>query len=98
LIDFEELLKSAFITGLKVNEFWDMTFVEFEIWVEAYKEKQKYDMQELITQSYLTAALSRTKKFPDLKDLLEDVEESTEEMTDEKLFKKIQKLQRGGRK
>jgi uncharacterized protein YcbK (DUF882 family) len=92
------MLKMAFTTGLKLDEFWDMTFSEFTIWIDAFKDKQQYETEKMITQSYLTAALSRTSKLPDLKELLEDVKENNEEMTDEKLFMKIQKLQRGGKK
>ena len=92
------MLENAYLTGLKTDEFWDMTFVEFEIWCKAFAKKQKQEVDLCIMNAYMTEALHRTKKLPDIEDLIK--EDDDEEMTDDKLFNKIQNLQnkmKGGR-
>jgi hypothetical protein len=89
MLDFEELLLLSAQIGIRPSEFWEMTYAEFSICVDAYSNNQKIQMQGMIIQAYLTASLSRTKKLPNLEDLLED----TEENSDEKLYKKVQELQ-----
>lgn len=91
-MDFEELLLLAAQIGIRPNEFWDMTYVELSIMVEANNEIQKREQQKLISQAWYTAVWQRTKTVPNLKDILEDMETPS----DEKIFKKMNKLG-GGR-
>lgn len=95
-MDFEELLLIAAQIGIRPNEFWEMTYAEFSIMVEANNEKQKYEMQKLVMQSWYTAVWQRTKTVPKLEDIIEDLNDSTEEATDDKIMRKMNKLRKRG--
>jgi len=74
--------------GIKLSEFWNMTYSEFSIYVDAYKLNEKKELQKIIMQSWYTAVWQRSKKIEPLEDILENLEEKT----DEKLLNKMNKL------
>jgi len=55
---------------LNPNEFWELTAAEFAIMIKGYQKKQRDKHNDIITQSWVTANLIRTKKMPSLDSLL----------------------------
>lgn len=58
------MISNAAIAGIRPAEFWEMTPFEINAVVDAYIEKEKQHMEIVKSQSWLTAALSRTEKMP----------------------------------
>lgn len=54
------------------NEFWDLTYAEFYIKLQAYKRMNKHRVNELISLAWHTAAFTRSSKLPALKTFLQD--------------------------
>jgi hypothetical protein len=57
--------------GITPEEFYNMTPFELSCYTEVYNDKQDELRQQVIVQSYLTAALARADKMPSLQSLLD---------------------------
>jgi hypothetical protein len=53
-----------------VAEFWELTLPETYLAIKAYHSNQKDRREEMLTAAWLTAALTRTKRLPRLKNLI----------------------------
>jgi hypothetical protein len=89
----EYMMISARI-GITPNQFYDMTPLEFSAYVDAQNVKQDEVRQQIILQSYMTAALTRTEKMPSLQSLLDAKTAGPEkqELTDTELLEEIRKM------
>ena len=70
-------MKIAIRIGIPLKDFWNMTPYELFVSIEVFEDKEKERSKELIAQAYYTAALSRMKKIPKLKDLLKEKKKQT---------------------
>ena len=70
-------MKIAIRIGIPLKDFWNMTPYELFVSIEVFEDKEKELSKELIVQAYYTAALSRMKKIPKLKDLLKEKKKQT---------------------
>ena len=57
--------------GITPEQFYNMTPFELSCYTEAYNDKQDELRQQVIVQSYMTAALARADKMPSLQSLLD---------------------------
>jgi len=76
-------LENAVTAGIRVADFWDMTPREVEIVMGAYVDKRENELKELRTHAWMTAALTRTKKMPELDKFLNPPPPKTPEELDE---------------
>ena len=63
---FESLLPTALIAGVNVIDYWDLTFKEITLIIEAYKEREKNQLASnynnaLMTANYVWAFYSGNK-------------------------------------
>jgi hypothetical protein len=57
--------------GITTEQFYSMTPFELSCYTEVYNDKQDEQRQQVIIQSYMTAALARADKMPSLQTLLD---------------------------
>jgi len=72
---------------LKIDEFWDLTPAELNIYIECYTQNKQNDFKEQITVAYYNAYFHRVKTMPKLKDFLGKI--GKKEMTDDEMYQKI---------
>jgi hypothetical protein len=77
--------------GISINEFNDMTPLEFRLHIKVYNEKRKENEKDRIATAYLGAAWQRAKKLPNIKRLLE-MEQQKRKMTNEEMLLKVKQL------
>jgi hypothetical protein len=80
--------------GFTPEQFYEMTPFELACYTDAYNSKQDELRQQLILQSYMTAALARAEKMPSLKSLLDakDNESEKQELTNDELLDEIRRM------
>jgi len=69
------LLEIAVRIGLNIEQYWDMTPREFQIYIKAHQKAKKEKYNELLYLAWHTAALSRQEKLPELEEILKDKSE-----------------------
>ena len=52
---FESLLRTALIAGVNVIDYWDLTFKEITLIIEAYKEREKNQLASNYNNALMTA-------------------------------------------
>jgi hypothetical protein len=77
--------------GISINDFNDMTPLEFRIHIKVYNEKLKQESKDRLAQAYLGAAWQRAKKLPNFKKLFE-MNEPKKEMSDEEMLRVVMAL------
>jgi len=75
---------------MKPDEFWNLTYAEFEQMVDAYERTSRNKYNEQITIAYYNAYFQRVEKLPDLKQFL--LTEEKQEQTDEDMFNVCQNI------
>lgn len=80
--------------GITPDEFYEMTPFELSCYVDAYNDKQEELRQQIILQSYMTAALARTERMPTLQSLLDAKapERENQEFDDSELLAEIRRM------
>lgn len=53
-----------------MGDFWDMTPYELSLYADGYAKRKKAHDEEVVTQAWLIATLSRAKTIPKLETLL----------------------------
>ena len=80
-------LGNAVKAGVSVTDFWDMTPKETDIVINACLDRLEQDRTNLRIHAWLTAALSRTKKMPELDEFVNPPPPKTpEELEEDKRF------------
>ncbi len=80
-------LENAVTAGIKVADFWDMTPRETEVVIDAYVDKKELEGKEMRAHAWMVAALSRSKKMPELDKFLDPPKPKTpEEIEADKRF------------
>lgn len=99
----EGMLNNALQVGISYKDFWDLSFAEYRLIVDAYNTKQLESQKNTIAYNYLLArdisyfvglAMSgNIKKIPKLEELYPDVYLQKEEQEEQKdLVKHSEKL------
>lgn len=75
-------MKVAAATNINIQDFWFMTPLELDIYMNAYVDKVKLENENSLAVAYTNAALQRSKKMPPLKELIKDKpkQQTTEQM------------------
>lgn len=79
------MIRNAAIAEIRPAEFWEMTAFEVNAVVDAYIEKEKRYMEIIKSQSWLTAALTRTDKMPSYKEFINKAEKPQEQTAEQML-------------
>lgn len=67
---WEEAIKNSAVVGLKPFEFWELTPVELENYVQGRIYYMEVENDRSITNAWLSAGLERQKRLPKLESLL----------------------------
>lgn len=89
-------MKLAATIGISVNEFWDMTLDELNLYARIYVDKQKQEFKDKVTLAYQNAMwtiqwLSKNKPEP-LSKILDNLYKEKKEMTDEQMLQQVKML------
>lgn len=88
-------MKVAARIGIKVTDYYKMTMRELKVYIEAYKENNKIEQDNMITQSYLTAMWAAqwfSKKKPKPLSKILGMEQEKKKMTAEEMLEEVKKL------
>jgi hypothetical protein len=77
--------------GISINDFNDMTPLEYGLYIKVYNEKLKQDGKDRLALAYLGAAWQRAKKLPNFKKIL-GMEQPQKKMTNEEMLLKVKQL------
>lgn len=88
------MLKLALQVGLKPNEYLDLTPRELQLMVEVHAENEKLKQADVITNAWLCAMWERSKKMPELKEVLKDLDDKPKKKTTELNYQKIERMAR----
>jgi hypothetical protein len=90
-LNWEIALENAIRMGININDFNEMTPLEYRLHIKVYNEKLKQDRKDRLALTYLGAAWQRAKKLPDYKRLL-GMELPKKKMTNEEMLLKVKQL------
>ena len=86
------MLKLALRIGLKPCEYLDYTPRELQLAVEVHAEKEKQKRADVITNAWLNALWERSKKMPELKEVLSDLDEKPKKKASEVNYQKTERM------
>lgn len=79
--------------GIKPSEFWQMTPAELILFIEANQSLELDQFKQAITCAWLCAAYQRSKRLPDLDEVMKKLEyKEPEPMTSDDIFNQIKAL------
>lgn len=91
-------MKLAATIGIPVNEFWDMTLDELNLYAAIFFERQRQDYKDRLSLEYYNAMwtiqwLGKKSQQPgSLKEILNNLYEEKKVMTDEQMFEQVKAL------
>jgi hypothetical protein len=78
--------------NLKPDEFWKLTYAEFDAMCKARKRTNKHRANELMSLAWHTAAFTRANKLPSLKTILQDEYKEKRKQTVEEMISVVKLL------